>query len=169
MNKIIFFPKHFAYKCIFVDHFATIFLVALISISTLISCSSYTQNPRHIPRTETADEIIIEMKSVLNLTPDQEINIRPIIEEQAQKRKALVEAYQGRNCHGPDCLKDQLKDLRMSTEKQLQYFLTNDQMIKYGNMQQEEDQRIMRINSEITQEEVSQEKPKGRGRRSGGF
>jgi hypothetical protein len=42
-------------------------------------------------------------------------------------------------------------------------------MIQYGNMQQEEDQRITGITSEKTQEEVTQEKPKGRGRRSGGF
>jgi hypothetical protein len=42
-------------------------------------------------------------------------------------------------------------------------------MIKYGNMQQEEDQRIIGITSAKTQEGVTQEKPKGRGRRSGRF
>ena len=169
MYKVTFLPKHFPYKYIFSHYFATIFLVALLSTSGLISCSSSVQNRQRIPKSETADQIIVEMKSVLNLTPDQEINIRPIIEEQAKKRKALIDKYQGRNCQGPDCLKDQLKDLRISTESQLQYFLTNDQMIKYGYMQQEEDQRIMKTTSEKTQEEVSQEKPEGRDHRSRGF
>jgi hypothetical protein len=109
------------------------------------------------------------MKTALRLTDDQEVNIRPIIEEQVKKRSELIKKYQGRDCPRTDCLKDQLKDLRISTENQLQYFLTNDQMIQYGNMQQEEDQRITGITSEKTQEEVTQEKPKGRGRRSGGF
>jgi hypothetical protein len=54
------------------------------------------------------------------------------------------------------------------TESQLQYFLSNEQMIEYGNMQQEEDQRIVEMSSEKSQEGAGQEKPKGRGRRSGG-
>jgi hypothetical protein len=109
------------------------------------------------------------MKTEIGLTDEQEVNIRPIIEEQVKKRNELIKKSEGRDCHGPDCLKDELKDLRISTENQLQYFLTNDQMIKYGNMQQEEDQRIIGITSTKTQEEVTQGKPKGKGRRSGGF
>ena len=109
------------------------------------------------------------MKTEIGLTDEQEVNIRPIIEEQVKKRNELIKKYQGLNCHGTDCMKDELKDLRISTENQLQYFLTNDQMIKYGNMQQEEDQRIIGITSTKTQEGVTKEKPKGRSRRSGGF
>jgi hypothetical protein len=140
--------------------------------STLISCSHPVQNRRRITEVKeakTADQIISGMKTTLRLTDEQEVNIRPIIEEQVNKRNELIKKYQGRDCQGTDCLKDQLKDLRISTENQLQYFLTNDQMIKYGNMQQEEDQRIMGITGEKTQEGVGQEKPKSRGRRSGRF
>ncbi len=108
------------------------------------------------------------MKIILMLTDEQEIKIRPIIEEQVKKRHELIKKYQGQDRPGRDSLRDELKDLRISTENQLQYFLTNDQMIRYGYMQQEEDQRIAGTTSGKTQEEPGQEKPKGRGRRSGG-
>ena len=139
---------------------------------TLISCSHPAQNRRRtmeVKEAKTADQIISGMKTGIRLTDEQEVNIRPIIEEQVKKRNELIKKYQGRDCQGTDCMKDQLKDLRIITENQLQYFLTNDQMIQYGNMQQEEDQRIIGISRAKTQEEMTQEKPKGRGRRSGGF
>ena len=144
----------------------------LLLASTLMSCSHPAQNRgriREAKEARTADPILSDMKAGLKLTDDQEVNIRPIIEEQVKKRNELIKKYQGQNCQGTDCLKDQLKDLRINTENQLQYFLTSEQMIQYGNMQQEEDQRIMGITSEKTQEGVGQEKPKGRGRRSGRF
>jgi hypothetical protein len=157
-------------------HFYKYSFIMLIGCSllagTLISCSQPAQNLRRITEVKeakTAAQIISGMKTRLGLTDEQEVKIRPIIEEQVKKRNEFIKKYQGRDCLGMDCLKDELKDLRISTENQLQYFLTEDQRIKYGNMQQEEDQRIVGIASAKTQEEVIQEKPKGRGRRSGGF
>jgi hypothetical protein len=110
----------------------------LLLASTLISCSPQAQNRRRITEVKeakTADQIISGMKTALRLTDEQEVNIRPIIEEQVKKRNELIKKYQGRDCLGTDCLKDELKDLRISTENQLQYFLTEDQRIQYGNMQ----------------------------------
>jgi predicted metal-dependent hydrolase len=172
VNKVTFFPKHFTYESIFADRFLTLFLVGLLSTSTLISCSPHVQNRRpitEVKEAKTAGQIISDMKTEIRLTDEQEVNIRPVIEEQVKKRNELIKKYQGRDCHGADCLKDELKDLRISTENQLQYFLTNDQMIKYGNMQQEEDQKITGKTSVKTQEGVTQEEPKGRSRRSGRF
>ena len=143
----------------------------LLLASTLISCSHSDQNRRRIPEAKEpkpANQIISAMTTVLKLTDEQEIKIRPIIEEQVKKRNELVKKYQGQGRPGRDSLRDELKDLRISTENQLQYFLTNDQMIRYGYMQQEEDQRIAGTTSGKTQEDTGQEKPKGRGRRSGG-
>jgi len=172
MRNVIIFSGNLAIEPHFCKYPIIMLIGYLLLASTLISCSPQAQNRRRITEVKeakTADQIISGMKTALRLTDEQEVNIRPIIEEQVKKRSELIKKYQGRDCHGTDCLKDQLKDLRISTENQLQYFLTNDQMIKYGNMQQEEDQRITGITSEKTQEEVTQEKPKGRGRRSGGF
>ena len=150
-----------------------IFLIGSLLLSiTLISCSHPVQNRRRIPQTievKTADQIISDMKTGLRLSDEQEADIRPIIEEQVKKRKELVKKYQGRARLGMDSLRDDLKDLRITTENQLQYFLTNEQMINYGYMQQEEDLRITGITNGKTQEEGGREKPKSGGRRPGRF
>ena len=118
----------------------------LLLAGTLASCSSKAQNRRQNPETKIvkpADHIILEMKIDLNLSDEQELKIRPIIEEQVKKRKGLIEKFQGQGRPGQEALRYELKNLRISTAGQLQYFLTNEQMIKCGNMQQEEDQRII--------------------------
>ena len=172
MRKVIIFSGNIAVK----PHFYKYSIIMLIEYSLLafilMSCSHPVQTRRRTPEVKeakTAEQIISDMKTELRLPDEQEVNIRPIIEEQVRKRNELIMKYQGRDCHGTDCLKDELKDLRISTENRLQYFLTNDQMIKYGNMQQGEDQRIIGVTRAKTQEDVTQEKPRGRGRRSGRF
>ena len=160
------YQKHF-------HHFPVIILIGyLLLVSNLISCSHPDRNRRRMPEVKEpkpADQIIPDMKSWLKLTDEQVVNIRPTIEEQVKKRNELVKKYKDQGREGRDSLRDELKDLRISTEKQLQYFLTNEQIIDYGYMQQEEDQRITGITSEKPHEGASQEKPKSGGRRRGGF
>jgi hypothetical protein len=144
---------------------------ALLPIS-LISCSHPGQNRRRIPEgkePKTADQILSDMKTELSLTDEQVANIRPIIEEQVKKRKELIQKHRGRGRPGLDSLRDELKDLRIHQEKQLQYFLTNEQMIGYGYMQQEEDQRIAGTSGGKIPEGAGGERPKGKGRRPGRF
>jgi len=172
MWKAIILSGHLGIKPQFYKYSLIMLIGYSLLASTLLSCSQPAQNHRRkteVKEAKTAGQIISAMKTELGLTDEQEGKIRPIIEEQVKKRNELIKKYHGRDCLGTDCLKDELKDLRISTENQLQYFLTDEQRIKYGNMQQAEDQRIIGIPSTNTQEEVIQEKPKGRGRRSGRF
>ena len=168
MRKAIILSENSGIKPHFYRYsFALLFGYSLLAI-TLIACSHPAQKRRQIPEAKEpkpAEQIMSDMKTVLRLTGEQEMNIRPIIEEQVKERNELVKKYQGRGRPGRDSLRDELKELRVSTENRLQYFLTNDQMIRYGYMQQEEDQRIAERTGEKTQEEPGQEKPKGRGRR----
>lgn len=136
-------------------------ILLLFLSSTLSSCSSHNQNLRPAPQPKSPDQIINEMKRQLKLSNEQEVYIRPIIENQVKKREELIRKYQSQDRQSMASLRDELKDLRIITEKQLQYFLTSEQMIDYGYMQQEEDQRI---SSERRQEDRSQ-MPKGRERR----
>lgn len=143
-----------------------ILTASFLLASTWVSCSSKAQSRRQNPETKIvkpADHIILEMKIDLNLSDEQELKIRPIIEEQVRKRKELIQKFQDQGRPSLESLRAELKDLRISTERQLQYFLTNEQMIKYGNMQQEEDQRIT---SEKPKEQEGQKMRKGRGHRS---
>ena len=169
MNTLNFSANFFAKRRFF---FWVVITGPLLLSTTLTSCSTHAQNRRQIPEareTKTADEIITQMKGRLHLTEDEEVKVRPIIEEQVKRRKELIKKYEGKGYKGMDSLKDELKDLRVSTANQLQYFLTNDQMIKYGAMQQEEDQRISGEKAQTQQEEEIQKPRKGRGRRLGIF
>ncbi len=160
----------------FILHLYEFALVLLIGCSLLavtsISCSPPAQHRRRTPEAreaKPADQIITSMKANLALTEEEEIRVRPIIEDQVKKRNEFIVKYQGRGRQGMDSLRDDLKDLRISTASQLQYFLTSDQMIQYGELQREEDQRIAGEGGGKAPEESSQEKPKGKGRRSGRF
>jgi hypothetical protein len=166
MKSVIIFLSNFCGRWHFYNYFFILLTACLLLPSILISCSPYAQNRRRIPEAKTADQIIIDSKNRLGLTDDQEVKIRPIIEEQVKKRNELIKKYQGQDRQGMDSLRDELQDLRISTESQLQYFLTNEQMITYGEMQNEEDQRICK---EEGHEEQGQKARKGRGRRSGNF
>jgi hypothetical protein len=134
----------------------------LLLIITLISCSAHLPNHGGLPETKTADQIIIEMKNWADLTEEQEVKVRPLIEEQVKRRNELIKEYRGKDREAVVSLRDKLKELRVSTAKQLQYFLTSKQMVEYGGMQQEEDERICRGKAAP---EMNLQKPSGRGPR----
>ena len=104
----------------------------------------------------------MEMKNWANLTDEQEVKIRPIVEEQVKKRDELIRKYEKKGREAMISLENDLRDLRLTAENRLQYFLTNKQMIEYGNMQREEDERVIRGK---TQEKREPEKPRERGPR----
>ena len=167
MNTMHFSAGFFFKWCLFSG---TAIVGPLLLSITLMSCSTHVQNRRRVPEmreTKTADQIMTEMKDRLHLTEEEEVKVRPIIEKQVKGRKELIKKYEAQGYKRIDSLKDELKDLRIRTASQLQYFLTSDQMIEYGAMQQEEDQRISEEKSPIQQQ--IQQPRKGKGRRSGMF
>jgi hypothetical protein len=140
-------------------------ILSLFLGTTFSSCSPHRQNHRSTPEPKSPDQIIKEMKSQLNLNNEQQAKIRPIIEDQVKRRYELIKKYQAEDRQSMDSFRDELKDLRIITERQLQYFLTSEQMIDYGYMQQEEDRRI----SSAKMQEERPEKPQGRERRPRNF
>jgi hypothetical protein len=168
MNKARIYFQSSTPNGTFAFRLLTILIVCVILEGALISCSSNTQNRRHTPeirRVRPADQILLDMEIDLNLSNEQAEKVRPIIEGQVKRRKELIRMFQDQGQAGLGSLQSELKDLRISTAKELQYFLTNEQMIKYGKMQQEEDQRII---SQKPGEQEGQQVPKGRGGRPGG-
>jgi len=169
MNPMHFSAAFFLKRCLF---WGMVIIGPLLLSITLTSCSPHVQNRKRIPETretKTAEQIITEMKGRLYLTEEEEVNVRPIIESQVRGRRELIKKYEGKGYKEMDSLKEDLKDLRIRTASQLQYFLTSDQMIKYGAMQQEEDERISEKRAHPQPGEESQQPRKGRGRRPGSF
>ena len=167
MNTLHSSGKFLVERCFFLG---VVIMASYLLSAVLTSCSTQAQNRKRIPETretKTGDQIITEMKKRLSLTQEEEVKVRPIIEKQVKGRKELIKKYEAQGYKKMDSLKDELKVLRISTASQLQYFLTSDQMIEYGAMQQEEDQRISGEKSPIQREEQIQQPRKGKGRRSG--
>jgi hypothetical protein len=169
MKDFVFSSGKFDGKSLFYKYSFIVLIGSLFLAGILISCSSKPQSRRQPPETKfvkPADHIILDMKIDFKLSDEQELKIRPIIEEQVKKRRGLIERFQNQGSPGLEALRQELKNLRISTEGQLQFFLTNEQMIKYGKMQQEEDRRII---SEKPGEPKGQQERQGRGTKSGGF
>jgi Spy/CpxP family protein refolding chaperone len=82
------------------------------------------------------------MKSRLGLTEDQEAQIRPILEDESVKRHAIIERYQGQGRQGRSSLRNELQQLRASTEHRFESILTKAQMEEYRKMQEEARQRM---------------------------
>ncbi len=85
-----------------------LFILSFLLAGTWIACSSPSRHRRPIPEggrapaPKTADQILSDMKVRLNLSDEQEVQIRPIIEEEIKERGELVKKYhgQGREGHG---------------------------------------------------------------------
>jgi hypothetical protein len=86
----------------------------------------------------TSEELLARMKDRLNLTDEQQVKVRPIIEEYWQKWLDIIEKYKGHSSPGGECcLRSELQRLWESTEKQLATVLTDKQIKKYQRTQGE--------------------------------
>jgi len=161
INATNYFPKRNAGQGGY--PYGLLILISFLSfVTALTSCAPPGRVHGQAPQIKTANEIISEMRNWANLTDEQEVKIRPIVEEHARKRNDLIRKYERQDRNKAVSLENDLRDLRRAAENQLQYILTNKQMIEYSNMQQEEDQRIV---GGKTQERRDPEKPRDRGPR----
>ena len=103
------------------------------------SCASH--GPRHgstRPERVTPDQFITKMDTRLNLTEWQEMQVRPIIEEEFEKRKILFEKHRGKGRESRGTLFAELKELRKGTETRLEAILTGQQMKAYRELLDEQ-------------------------------
>ncbi len=128
-----------------------------------------SQNRRRIPtpqETKPVDQGISGMRTGLGLTDEQEANIHPIIEQQVRKGTSL-----SRNIRAKVGRASILWEMiwRITTKNQLQYILSNEQMINYGYLQQEEDQRIAGTAVEGIKKRSARKSQEARAAGRGGF
>jgi Spy/CpxP family protein refolding chaperone len=117
-------------------------IACVLFMSTLPFSALHAQNARRMPEGKSPDQTIAEMKSRLGLTEDQEAQIRPILEDESVKRHAIIERYQGQGRQGRSSLRNELQQLRASTEHRFESILTKAQMEEYRKMQEEARQRM---------------------------
>ena len=73
-------------------------------------------------------QLLADLKARLNLSQEQIAQVRPIMQEQSQALRELIEKYQGQGFVGMRSLKNELEQLREETNKQLEPILSAEQM-----------------------------------------
>jgi len=120
-------------------------IITCLFLVTMVTCSpanAFGRSGGRIPEGRSADQITSDMKEHLNLTEEQEAQIRPIIEEQIEKRREIVQKYQGHGRPDRESLRNEMQKLRETTENQLAGILTEDQMEEYRGIQEEQRQKM---------------------------
>ena len=84
-----------------------------------------------------AGEIFADIKMRLNLTPEQEAQTRPIIEESIRQRHEIFVKHRQQGPSDISSLKNKMHELDTVTEKRLAEILSAQQMEKYRNIQGE--------------------------------
>ena len=87
---------------------------------------------------ERPEHTISTLKKRLNLTKEQTAMLRPIIEENFEKLKKIVEKYRGKAHPEVSCIRREVRNLRINTEKRLKDIFTVEQLQEYRRMQKRE-------------------------------
>lgn len=88
------------------------------------------------------DNRIAVLSEKLQLTDTQINQIRPILENQIQKRKEIFEVYSLQGNGDRRALRNQMRALREQTRLQVKDLLTEEQIAKYEAWQQERFQKM---------------------------
>lgn len=95
--------------------------------------------PEQPPKPPTVADIISQLQEQLNLSDAQVEQVRPIFEEEFEKREELFEKNreQGQGPESRKALDEEFQKLQEETEKQLEEIFTEEQMTLYRKMLEE--------------------------------
>ncbi len=103
-------------------------LMAIFGFILILSAASYAASEEaHV----SLDKIVGKMSIYLLLTDEQTRQIKPIMAEDMAKRSGIIK----NDKNDRETLKKALDDLRLSTNKKLSQYLTEEQMKKLEEMQ----------------------------------
>lgn len=110
-------------------------LSAVFLIMSLAGCSTtFGQGLRSRQSVKTTDQIIQEMTFRLNLTEEQKAQVRPILEEQREKKAAIMEKYRDQGRGAKVYMRDDMEALELDVQLKLAKVLTEEQMKEYRKM-----------------------------------
>ena len=86
----------------------------------------------------SAEQRVADMRTKLGLTAEQAAEVKPIIEEQFERRKAIMDQARSKGREAMEKLQPKLDDLEWDIDKKLAAVLTEDQMLAYTKWVEEE-------------------------------
>ena len=108
--------------------------ISLMVISLALSYDALAFQKSSAGNTEHRIRVLSEQ---LELTEEQAQQIRPILENQNQKRNEILESYAALGNDDRRALKAEMRTLREDTHSQIKALLTEEQIAKYKNWQEE--------------------------------
>ncbi len=115
--------------------FLTLGLITLIGL-TFSSAKAENTTPK-IPFKSVDDQMTM-LTEKLKLTPEQESEVRPIIQDFSEKRQALFQKYQGKGRGAYRDLFSEAKTLNEEMKSKLKPILTTDQIEAYTKLREEQ-------------------------------
>jgi hypothetical protein len=113
-------------------------MIALIA--TLLILAAWPTDLRaqgRNPDPVVTDSLIDSYASRLNLTTEQEIALRSILETQSEKAQEMIGAARAQGREAMGAMRPKLQELQEDTNKQVQAVLTEDQIPEYHKIQAE--------------------------------
>ena len=112
---------------------------------------------------KSPDEALAKMKERLNLTDEQEKEIRPIMEQKFAQQKEIFQKYQGMSKEERQPMWGELQEVQSSTQEQLAKILSEKQMQEYQKIREEKKEQMR----ERSQKKMQHHRGAGMGMPSG--
>ncbi len=94
MNKTTISSKDSVSKWVFIQ--CAFIMIAWLVLASLLACSpAQARSGGKMSQGRSADDFILRIRDRLNLNAEQEAKVRPIIEEEWEKRQEIVQSYRG--------------------------------------------------------------------------
>jgi len=123
-------------------HLVIILTIISINLSLILALSAYAERP--VESLEGVHEPFDQFTERLALSEQQAAQIRPILQESREKMGLLRDKYQKETPY-PSTMHSfskERQDLRQETEERLATLLSDKQMTEYGNMENEEREKM---------------------------
>ncbi len=123
-------------------HLVIILTIISINLSLILALSAYAERP--VESLEGVHEPFDQFTERLALSEQQAEQIRPILQESREKMGLLRDKYQ-KETPSPSTMHSfskERQDLRQETEERLATLLSDKQMTEYGNMENEEREKM---------------------------
>lgn len=130
--------------------------ILLISVAAVLlaACASQrsirqerADRPGHGPEVQTAEERLSILKSRLNLTKAQVYDIRPIFEEEYERKREMMGSMRPGDRQGMSSVRQKKEDLDWLISRKLSNYLTPEQMELYQDFLAEEGARMEKMHS----------------------
>jgi Spy/CpxP family protein refolding chaperone len=91
---------------------------------------------------KTPEQVIERLRSRLDLTDEQAVDIGPIIQESMEKKRAIFDRYRDENIKARESIRNEMQNIGDETHAQLSTILTDEQMEELNAIQEEKRARM---------------------------